>query len=486
MKIIFLGAEVPSNRVILEQSGAQQMGVSFWGLTKRGLPKTKKYELKNYFAEGVEIYVHAGMPHNKSFTEEEFEEFAADYEDFIANNLDRISGFTEVDHPELSANFIDQQRATVWAEVPEEKFWPVYTGGNLESLAVRYLNVGIPNDEIDDSKELVHAQRYSRQHGSNFHVLGAAKPEVISTFPAITTSTLAWLSPMMRGETIVWDGTKLVRYPKRMKEQARPRYKAAYEKAGLDFDKIVADDAVEISKLAVWSYQQLEKKLNRGDIVTMSDEMLPPDSAETTPNEVTMRGSELRKVTPRNPQEITTLPVLGVELTRSIETDSSGHDVMRDIPVLRSNSTSLRQCDTCFVAQNCPAFKPTNSCAYNLPVEVKTKEQMKALVNSLVEMQGQRVAFAKFAEDLNGGYPDPNVGQEMDRFFKMLKTIKELDESKELMRVTVEKSGASGVLSAIFGDRAQTLSELPNGGLDKNQTDEVITRIVEPPKDKKS
>lgn len=488
MKIIFLGAEVPSNRLILEQSSVAAMGVSFWGLRQRGLPKTKRYELTNYFPEAVEIYVHAGMPHSKSFTEEQFEEFAADYEDFIATNLDRISGFTEVDHPELSRNFIDEQRITAWADVPEEKFWPVYTGGtmgSLESLSVRYLNVAIPNDKLDESPELNHAQRYSRQHGSSFHVLGAAKPEIINKFPAVTTSTLSWLSPMMRGETIVWDGTKLVRYPKRMKDQARPRYKAAYEKAGLDFDKIVADDATEISKLAVWSYQQLEKRTNRGDIVTMSDEMLPPENAETTPNEVTMRGSEMRKPVERKPQEMTTLPVLGVEVSRVIEPDASGHDVIRDVPVVRSSSTSLRMCDTCFVSANCPAFKPANTCAYNLPVEIKTKEQMKALVNALVEMQGQRVAFAKFAEDLNGGYPDPNVGQEMDRFFKMLKTIKELDESKELMRVTVERQGAGGVLSAIFGDRAQSLTELPNGGLNSDQTNEVIARVIEPDEDTK-
>lgn len=486
MKIIYLGAEVPSNRVILEQSGARAMGVSFWGLLKRGLPKTKRYELSNYFPDDVEVYVHAGLPHGKSFTEDEFEEFAADYEDFIANNLDRISAFTEVDHPELSANFIDEQRITAWSEIPEEKFWPVYTGGNLESLSVRYLNVAIPHEQLDESKEIVHARRYAQQHGTQFHVLGAAKPEIINNFPAQSTSTLAWLSPMMRGETIIWDGTKLVRYPKRMKEQARPRYKAAYDKAGLDFDKIVSDDATEISKLAIWSYQQLENRLKRGDIVTMSDEMLPPEKAETPPSEVTMRGHEMRKPVMRNPQEMTTLPVLGVELTRSIETDESGHDVIRDVPVVKSSSASLRMCDTCFVAQNCPAFKPANNCAYSLPVEIKTKEQMKSLVNALVEMQGQRVAFAKFTEDLNGGYPDPNVGQEMDRFFKMLKTIKELDESKELMRVTVERQGSGGVLSAIFGEKAQTLTELPNGGYDKNATDEVIAKVIEPKKDKNS
>jgi hypothetical protein len=185
----------------------------------------------------------------------------------------------------------------------------------------------------------------------------------------------------------------------------------------------------------------------------------------------------MRKLQPRNPSEIRTLPVLGVELTRSIETDENGVDVLRDVPIIKSNSTSLRVCNTCFVKDNCPAFKPDNACAFNLPVELKTKEQYKAFINAFLEMQGQRVAFAKFTEDLNGGYPDPNVGQEMDRFFKMLKTIKELDDSKEMIRMTVERSGSSGVLSALFGERAQNLNELPNGGVSEEQQKQMIKRI---------
>ena len=62
MKIIYLGAEVPSNRLILEQAQATRMGVSVWGLMKRGLPKTKKYLLENYFLEGVEVFVAPGIP----------------------------------------------------------------------------------------------------------------------------------------------------------------------------------------------------------------------------------------------------------------------------------------------------------------------------------------------------------------------------------------------------------------------------------------
>ena len=43
MKIIFSGAEVGSNRTLLEGQKVELMGLNFWGLRKRGLPKTKRW-----------------------------------------------------------------------------------------------------------------------------------------------------------------------------------------------------------------------------------------------------------------------------------------------------------------------------------------------------------------------------------------------------------------------------------------------------------
>ena len=476
MKIIYLGAEVPSNRTILDHSNAEKMGVSYWGLVKRGLPKTKKYLLENYFKDEVELYVYPGIPATAVLTDKELEDFCADYEEFISDNLNRITLFSEITHPSLSQEFIVQQRATAWHEVDEAKFGVVYTEGDLESLATRYLNVFISGDRA----ELLEAscRKFASQHGTKFHLLGSIKPDKFRNSPFETTSTLAWLSPMMRGETIVWFGNQLHRYPKRMKDQARSRYKAAYEAANLDFDKILADDAVEVSKLAVWSYQQLETWSNgTSHISDISDQNLPSDIAQTTPSNTDISASEPVKPLTRNPLEMRTLPVLNVEVSRVIEQDDTGRDVIKDVPVLRSSSGSLRQCNSCFVKDTCPAFKVDNPCAFNLPVEVKTKEQLKGLINSLLEIQGQRVAFAKFAEDLNGGYPDPNTGLEMDRFFKMLKTIKELDESKEMMRVTLERGNSAGVLSSLFGERASKLNELPNNGLTEEQTNDLIKKI---------
>ena len=95
-------------------------------------------------------------------------------------------------------------------------------------------------------------------------------------------------------------------------------------------------------------------------------------------------------------------------------------------------------------------------------------------------MQGQRVAFMRFTEEMNGGYADPNVSQEIDRLFKLIKTVKELDDSTSFIKMTVEsKNAGAGVLSNIFGDRADRLKELPNEGLNEAQTTKIITNLTE-------
>ena len=487
MRIIYLGAEVPSNRILLGTAGARSVGVSYWRLTKRGLPKTKIYLLKNYFPDDMEILVHPGIPKGQEIERPELEEFAADYEEFIVNNIDRVNLFTELSHESISLDFIQDQRDTVWAEVPPAKFLPIWRPDSgqrgLEALASKYLDIVIPGESIEESTWLAGVtQKLVRRDEIRFHAMGTARPDNLRQIPIETASTLSWLSPMTRGETIVWDGSRLVRYPKNMKEQARPRHKAIYEKAGLDFDKIVGDDTEELCKLAVWSFDQLEMRLTMtkgSDIYDSFEDPAGKDFEENIPAVSDRSGVEMRKLEPRNPAEMGMLPVFGFDLKTVIEKDEQGNDVLKDVPVVQSRDTSLRQCDTCFVASNCPAFKPQNMCAFKLPVEVKTKDQLKSLINAIIEMQGQRVAFMRFAEEMNGGYADPNVSQEIDRLFKLIKTTKELDDSREFIRMTVERQGSAGVLSQIFGEKAQMLRELPQGGINEEQTTEIIKGAIE-------
>ena len=483
MKIIYLGAEVPSNRILLGSAGATSMGVSYWRLVKRGLPKTKKYLIENYFDEDTFVLLHPGIPRNMKIGRTELEEFAADYEEFVVDNIDRVNRFTEINHPDVSPDFVRAQRETVWAEMPPAKFLPVWNEisgkHGLAELTAKYLDVGVSGEAIEGVTWLAgQAQSYIRKEGTRFHALGCARPDNLRQVPVSTASTQSWLSPMIRGETIVWDGGKLVRYPKDLKDQARPRYKGIYEKAGLDFDKILADDNEEVCKLAVWSFDQLETRLTSMDSSNLYDNFEDPAGADYTELHPTLSdrsGVEMRKIMPRDPAEMGNLPVFGFESKQVVEDDGT----IRELPVIQSQQVSLRVCDTCFVASNCPAFKPQSVCAFKLPIEVKTKDQLKSLINSMIEMQGQRVAFMRFSEEMAGGYADPNLSQELDRLFKLIKTTKELDDSREFIRMTVERQGSSGVLSQIFGEKAKNLNELPNGGLTEDQTTQIIKGSIE-------
>lgn len=503
--IIFMGGEVPSHRTLLTGMGVKNVSVNYWRLRKRGLPKTKDHLLENYFPDDVNIYVDGGgtQANESQLTQRELEEYAADYQDWVILNAERITAATEFDSRALGQTWINDQRKNFWEELGEDKFWPVWhhemghTG--LFSLADVYPHVAIPGEAVEaDTALAARVRALVSRYGTEFHALGVAKPDNLRQIPFTTAATLSWVSPMMRGETIVWDGTKLVRYQKKMKDQARPRYKAVIEKAGLDFDKILNDDPNEVTRLAIWSYLQLEQNVDRKrpDLTVIEGGSKPPlladnkadmddpGNAETQGlapdnNDLEVRKVSTPKLTARAPEEVRTLPVLGVTSKQILDRDEMGREFLREAPMVSSTGTSLRQCDTCFVAANCPAFKPGNTCAFNLPVEVKTKDQLRALLNAIIEMQGARVAFARFAEELNGGYPDPNTGQEIDRLFKIVKQLKELEENRDYVRITAERSSSAGVLSALFGERAASLKELDNGGLDESQTTRIISDSLE-------
>lgn len=503
--LVYSGSEVPSNRVLLEKMGVTHFGFSYDNARKRGFPKTKQYLLSDHFDPSAKVYVTSGLLPTVPGSISELENYAADYQDFIVANLDFIAGFTEFDAFVLGTRWLEDQRV-FWSEA-EDKFWPVwhdrYGFDSLTSLAARYENIALPYGTIEAVTTLAgRTQNLTQQYGTVWHALQCAKPDNLRSLRLATASTLSWLSPMRRGETILWDGNRIQRYPKKMKDQARMRAQRIAPQAGLDVELIKADDNKEVARLAIWSYQQLENSMERrppftvipgGEetdplLVDNSEDMDNPGDMELGPHYVDNNLESMRneleaqtapKVVARNPQEMMTLPVMSFADREIVDKDEDGRDVIKTIPVAQSSNVSLRQCNTCFVAATCPAFKPNNTCAFSLPVEIKTKDQFKALLTTVIEMQASRVAFAKFTEDLNGGYPDINVSNEIDRLFKLSKTLADLDSNREFIRITAERQSAGGVLSAIFGDKASALRELENGPVGEGESSKIISGLLE-------
>jgi len=500
MRIIFSGAEVGSNRNLLYGQKVESHGLNYWTLRKRGLPTTKRWLISEHFDSDTQVFIESGaaQAEKAGLSKEELTSLAADYQEFLVDNSERASAYMEFDSLILGRDWVEAQRPFYEHDF---KFWVVwheeYGLPDLKRLSATHRNVVIPNDEIESVTSLAALTRgYQRQYGTTYHALACAKPDNIRQIPFASASTLSWLSPMRRGETIVWDGTQIKRYPKRMKDQARPRYKSIVEKAGLDYLGFSQDNTLEATKVAVWSYLQLEtamdKKTPNFHIIEGGKEAQVSDNSDTPllsgmmelggyPSDNSapeVRKVERSEVVQRDPNEVTNLPVFGYKMKTVVETDDNGKDILMDIPVVQTQQSSLRQCDTCFVAANCPAFKPQNTCAFNLPIEVKTKDQLKALMTSMIEMQGQRVAFMRFAEEMNGGYADPNVSQEVDRLIKMVEKINDMNSDKEFIQITASRQSSGGVLSAIFGDKAQALRELPEA-LKEEQVTKIIQSSIE-------
>ena len=157
----------------------------------------------------------------------------------------------------------------------------------------------------------------------------------------------------------------------------------------LNADKILEDDDKEVCRLAVWSYLKYEARLNgvedTPELYDNSEWSDVEGNGELTPSNSDKKGVEPRKLEARNPEEMGNLPVFGYDLSTTIEEDGT----IKDVTTISSQQVSLRTCDTCFVASNCPAFKPQTTCAFKLPIEVKTKEQLKSLINAIIEKIGR-------------------------------------------------------------------------------------------------
>jgi hypothetical protein len=503
--IVFGGVEIPSNRTLLERSGVTAVSLNFWGLRKRGLPKTKPYLISEHFDPQMKVWVDSGsvQADKASLTERELEEHAGMYEDFVAHNYDRVEGWTEFDSRQLGLPAVERARAAFEDDDKLMVVWhPHYGVPLLRRWAEQYRTIALPAEAVDTVTSLAGVTRsLQTEFGTQFHGLAIAKPDNLRQVPFTSVSTLAWLSPMRRGETIVWDGSRLVRYPKKMKSQARARYKGIVQTAGLDFDKFIADDTLEATRVAVWSYRQLELSMDKderkkhltsipGGITNNGRKVVDNSEDEvhtglmdwvggaSANKAVEERKAPERPAAPTRRSETIPMPGVGFETKQVISRSEDGTETLSQVPLVRSSSTSLRQCDTCFVAANCPAFQPGHECAFNLPVQVQTAEQLKALLLAMVEIQGQRVAFMKMAEDLNGGYSDPNLGGEIDRLFKLVGTMKKMEDNREFERITIERNTSGGVLSRIFGDQMQSQRDEP-AKLSEEQTTLIMRQSLE-------
>lgn len=455
------GAEEPGWRRLLIEQDVAGIALSFRHLHKR-LPKTKPWLVADR-CPGVSVIMES--PHASRATQDE-EEFLATlhdaYIDFLAYNEEDLTLAMEFDSATMGMDFVQAQRRDYWDAHPDMHM-AVWIEGmeQLDALCEQYRHIGIP-DLKANAAVLRTLPRLGQKYGTQFHAVGTSDPDVLKVFDS--ASTHSWLSATKYGETIVWDANRLRRYPAKMKGIARKRHRMLFERAGFDSERIERDDGDELARFTVWSFRQLEEYLaahRSASPVTGLGQGLTPTNGDRATLAVAEPPPPMRNAR----------QVLPVALQRAVEGAESQFPAVPAVTV--------RRCSTCHVQATCPAYNPAAECAFDIPVEVKTKEQLLGLLQGTIAMQAQRVAFARFAEELEGGYPDPNLSLEMDRLMRVITSAKAIQDDRDFLTLTVQAHAGAGVLSRIFGAKEAEPTRQLTHALGPAQTDHVIATVLD-------
>jgi hypothetical protein len=472
MKVYFSGGEKGSHRSLLLSTGVSNVAIN---LTHLPIPKKKELSLPTIFPEcSLILYTSEG------------DENVHQYDEFIRTHeqdLELIVG-----RPDYDGDWLGERYIPVWND-----------GMDLERLAWLCQKRGAVaiSDKAVNARTLPRIKALATRW--NVRLVGlTSKPDVIEALPWTDVIVSSWTSVIRYGETQVWDGHSLRRYPAQQKESARKKHRSDIVRLGVDFDAVLADEVSEVGKLAIKSWQQWEQVNVAYDPTGQDDEseFSNKESAEIvtirdnshTPETGAPRGANIAIGVPekRHESERLLLPVVGVEQMLSIGTKSAdeqgeSYEIQPEaVPVIRYNSNPIRNCDSCYLASRCPAFREHSECAFQLPLEIRTKDQLQASLRALLEMQMSRVLFARFAEELEGQGLDVTLSKEIERVFSLVEKFKDISDTRELMRLEIETRGGSGVLSRLFGSKAGEISrELPGGPVNSERFDAFAMEVID-------
>jgi len=107
-------------------------------------------------------------------------------------------------------------------------------------------------------------------------------------------------------------------------------------------------------------------------------------------------------------------------------------------------------CDHCYARDRCPEFKPGQECVFQKGgPKVETGTEIRQAILNLLAVQIQRINQARNIENLDGGYPDGSLSAEMDRFLEMVRTLRDISDTRDSL--TVQARGP-GIITRIFGE----------------------------------
>lgn len=469
MKLYFGGSHLPTYRNLIKETGTPWSSLSYLGLRKR-TNFNNPWNISKYFPDGHSLFVDSGCQvlnsaKEQKYTNEELREIADHYYGWVADNIDSIEIYTEFDALQLGNGFIEERRDSV-RELLFDKFVPVWhPRGNVQSDGVADLNalgerfgkVGIAQTHLN-GRDLVLVLNRMASRGIELHGLAMTKQDIMQAVNWTSVSSTSWVSPQKFGSTFVWSHNQLKSYSKDQKEQARRKERFVIEAAGFDVEKVLADDPKELLRLSLWSWSQFVESIKPKSRTGVTTSQMKPEDGFTENYDESVGGviepvqKTLSTINKRDPSQKRIIPLIDFDFNKEKQRNKeTGQMEEIDVPTLKTRSESMRICDTCFLAAKCPMFEENSTCAYDIPITIRTKDQMKAAMDSLAEMQLQRILFMKMAEDAEGGHADPILSSEIDRFNKLAKNIHDMEQTGFSLTINAKQQGQPGIADRLFG-----------------------------------
>ena len=473
MRVYFGGAEKGSYLSILLSAGVGAFGMN---LTQFAIPKRKDLVLHEKF-HGGDILLYTSE--NDEDTHR-FDSFIRQHEE----DLDVV-----ICPPNYDGEWLGSKHVPIWNDKEDLE--------RLAWLCQKHGKVAL-SDKAISAKTLPRINQLHQRWGTKMIAM-TSKIDSIEAGPWDAVVVGSWTSVIRYGETQVWDGHGMRRYPAQQKESARKKHRANILRLGVDFKEVMEDSVSALGLLSIRSWlawlgdsssgydpselngDEDEEWSNDSGIVTIGGDDHDGDNGVPYLPDIAI-GTVLE----RHEDEKVLLPGIGIEQIASMgEQIQDEHGEYTEIApdvvnTLSSTGALLRQCDSCYLAARCPAFKEHSECGFKLPVEIRTKDQLNAAMRVMIEIQAGRVLFARFAEELEGQGLDPALSAEMDRLFSLIDKMKSVNESREMLSISMETRGTSGVLSRLFGTKAgETARQLPGGGFDADQTNRFLDEITD-------
>lgn len=461
MKLYFGGTEIPSWNSLLLQQGVTHVSMSFVGLSRRN-KFTKPWLVSERFDPSQTVFLDSGAYSvNKDpdkYTHDEIRDLADKYMAFAYENLDSLEMVSEFDAMPLGFDWIKAQREDFYDDLGD-KFLPIWHPEHgldeLDRLASTYDRVGVMQTSLGERSIVSKLNSLVARYGTKLHGVAMSKMEVMQSVKWDSVGSKSWLNTSTYGETFVWTSQGLSWYPAKMKDQARKRHRNIFVDNGFDVQKIENDDTNELLKLSIWSWGKFVEDINRKkNFANPALIVTNPAISGNEPN-AEVDGEPVDNPTPQTPhpeliprglnvRETKPLPFLSITTREEAE---GGMD-------MNIRGTSMRACDTCFLREKCPEMVPNSTCVFEIPVEIKTLNDVKNVQNSLIAMQTKRVMFMGAIEDAEGGYADPNLTKEISLLNNLIKAKQESEEKGLSISMTVKEKGGMGQLSRLFGSEA--------------------------------